>query len=175
MVMCNAQIAHYHDPGGNEMSDLTTASTTHLDPLDRIDKSIDIDASAEKVWDLVARPGWWINDGTVEADPQLRQEGDVTVVTHPEHGEFRLLTVESQRPSYVSFRWIHEETDDREERSTLVEFRIVPRGDGVTLSVTESGFSKLSKDRATWLADRAGNDEGWTTELGAAKTFVERS
>jgi uncharacterized protein YndB with AHSA1/START domain len=156
------------------MDEHATTTTTDLDPLDRIDKSIVIDASAERVWDLVSRPGWWINDGTVEADPDLRQEGEVTVVTHQEHGEFRLLTVASDRPSYVSFRWIHGETEDRDERSTLVEFRIVPRGDGVTLSVTESGFSSLSEDRTTWLADRSGNDEGWTTELAAARTFVER-
>jgi uncharacterized protein YndB with AHSA1/START domain len=157
------------------MNDLSTSSTTDLDPLDRIDKSIDIDAPAEKVWDLVSRPGWWINDGTVEADPVLRREGDITVVTHPEYGEFRLLTVESDRPSYVSFRWIHGATEEREERSTLVEFRLVPRGDGVTLTVAESGFSSLSKDRATWLADRAGNVEGWDTELAAARSFVEGS
>jgi uncharacterized protein YndB with AHSA1/START domain len=156
------------------MNEQHTATTTDLDPLDRIDKSIDIDASAETVWGLVSRPGWWINDGAVQADPELRREGEATVVTHPEYGEFRLLTVESQRPSYVSFRWIHRETDDRAERSTLVEFRVVERGDGVTLTVTESGFSSLSQDRATWLADRAGNDDGWTTELAAARTFVER-
>jgi uncharacterized protein YndB with AHSA1/START domain len=156
------------------MTEQPTA-TTAIDPLDRIDKSIDIDATAEKVWDLVSRPGWWINDGTVQAEPQLRQEGDVTVVTHPEYGEFRLLTVAAERPTYVAFRWLHAATDDRPERSTLVEFRIAPRGEGVTLSVAESGFSGLSPDRAVWLADRTGNVEGWDTELAAARTFVEGS
>jgi uncharacterized protein YndB with AHSA1/START domain len=157
------------------MSDHQTTGTTRIDPLDRIDKSVDIDASAEKVWDLVSRPGWWINDGTVDAEPQLRQEEDVTVLTHPQHGEFRLLTVAADRPSYVAFRWLHAATDARPQRSTLVEFRIAPRGDGVTLSVTESGFSGLSPDRAVWLADRSGNVEGWDTELAAARTFVEGS
>jgi uncharacterized protein YndB with AHSA1/START domain len=143
------------------------------DPLDRIDQAIDIDASAEKVWDLVSRPGWWINDGTIDADPSLRREGDVTVVTHPQHGEFRLLTVEADRPSYISFRWLHAATDERPERSTLVEFRIVPLGRGVRLSVAESGFSGLSPERSVWLADRSGNVAGWDAELEAARTFVE--
>ena len=163
------------------MNDHQTAGTSQIDsldqvdPLDRIDKSIDIDASAEKVWDLVSRPGWWINDGSVDADPELRQEGDVTVLTHPQHGEFRLLTVAAERPSYVAFRWLHPAIDDRPERSTLVEFRIASRGIGVTLSVAESGFAGLSPDRAVWLADRSGNVEGWDTELAAARAFVEGS
>jgi uncharacterized protein YndB with AHSA1/START domain len=156
-------------------SQTTTTDPTAIDPLDRICKSIDIDASPEKVWDLVSRAGWWINDGSVESEPELRQEGEVTVVTHPEHGEFRLLTVAADRPSYVAFRWLHAATDDRPQRSTLVEFRIVPRSTGVTLSVVESGFSALSPDRSVWLADRSGNVDGWDTELAAARTFVERS
>ena len=39
---------------------------TDLDPLDRIDRSIDIDAPAARVWSLVSRPWWWINEGTVD-------------------------------------------------------------------------------------------------------------
>jgi uncharacterized protein YndB with AHSA1/START domain len=152
-----------------------TDDVTRLDPLDRIEKSIDIEASAEKVWGLVSRPGWWINDGVVDDEPLLREEGEVTVLSHPEHGEFRLLTVQSERPSYVAFRWLHASTDGRPERSTLVEFRIVPRGAGVTLSVTESGFAGLSPDREEWLADRAGNVDGWDTELVAARAYVDGS
>jgi hypothetical protein len=56
-----------------------------------------------------------------------------------------------------------------------VEFRIVPRGAGVTLSVTESGFAGLSPDREEWLADRAGNVDGWDTELVAARAYVDGS
>jgi uncharacterized protein YndB with AHSA1/START domain len=157
------------------MTEQRTTEVTGIDPLDRIDKAIDIDASPERVWDLVSRPGWWINDGTVDAEPDVRQEGEVTVVRHARHGEFRLLTVAAERPSYVAFRWLHAATDERPERSTLVEFRIAPQGAGVRLSVAESGFSSLSPDRSVWLADRMGNVEGWDTELAAARTFVEGS
>ena len=150
--------------------------STAIDPLDRIDKSIEIDASAERVFSLVSRPGWWINDGTVDPEPDLREEGDITVVTHAEYGEFRLSTEASEPPSYVAFRWHHRLPDDGKERSTLVEFRIEPRPTGgVTLSVAESGFSLLQKPREEWLQDRSDNDEGWTTELSAAKAFVEVS
>jgi uncharacterized protein YndB with AHSA1/START domain len=144
---------------------------TDLDPLDRIDRTIEIDASAERVWDLVTRPGWWINEGTVDPDPEIRVDGSTTVLTHPKYGEFRLETIESRPPSYVAYRW-HEPDMDA---ATLVEFRIEPRGDGVVLSVAESGFSQLGKPREEWLKRREGNDSGWQEELRAAKTFVEQS
>jgi len=147
--------------------------STAVDPLDRIDQSIEIDATAETVFALVSRPGWWINEGTVDPEPVLRVEGDVTVVTHPSYGEFRLVTVASHPPRSVSFRWLHALPDDGIERSTLVEFRIEPRDGGVVLHVAESGFSKLGKPREEWLEDRADNVQGWTTELAAARSFVE--
>jgi len=144
-------------------------TATDLDPLDRIDRSIDIDASAERVWDLVTRPGWWINEGTVDPDPDIRVEGETAVVTHPAYGEFRLETVESRPTSYVAYRWL----DAGSDVGTLVEFRIEPRAGGVTLSVAESGFSELGKSREAWLEHREGNVAGWKSELSAAKSYVE--
>jgi uncharacterized protein YndB with AHSA1/START domain len=144
---------------------------TDLDPLDRIDRSIEINASAERVWDLVTRPGWWINEGSVDPDPDVRVDGATTVLTHPTYGEFLLETLESRPPSYVAYRWL----DAGQDAGTLVEFRIEPRDGGVTLSVAESGFSRLGKPREQWLKHREDNVSGWTTELDAAKTFVEGS
>jgi uncharacterized protein YndB with AHSA1/START domain len=144
-------------------------AATDLDPLDRIDRSIEIDAPAERVWDLVTRPGWWINEGSVDPDPDIRVDGSTTVLTHPKYGVFRLQTVESRPPSYVSYRWLDGETGT----GTLVEFHIEPRDGGVTLSVAESGFSRLGKARPEWLEQRESNVAGWTDELSAAKAFVE--
>jgi uncharacterized protein YndB with AHSA1/START domain len=144
--------------------------TTDLDPLDRIDRTIDIDATAERVWDLVTRPGWWINEGAVDDDPDVRVDGATAVVTHPKFGEFRLETVEARPPSYIAYRWLEPDTAGA---GTLVEFRIEPRGDGVTLLVAESGFSQLGRSREEWLKRREGNDAGWREELQAAKVFVE--
>lgn len=152
----------------------TTYTDTELAELDRIARQIDIDAPAERVWELIARPGWYINDGEVEAEPDLRHEGDVTVVRHSSLGEFRFRTVELDKPRYASFRWIGTPYRDDSAPSTLVEFWIDERdGGGVTLRVVESGFSTLADDPAAWLKEREGNDKGWLTELAAAKTFVE--
>ncbi|MGW4023264.1 SRPBCC domain-containing protein [Streptomyces sp. NPDC005009] len=154
----------------------TAYTDAELAELDRIARQIDIDAPAERVWELVVRPGWYINDGVVEAEPDLRHEGDVTVVRHPSLGEFRFRTVELDKPRYAAFRWIGTPYRDDSTPSTLVEFWIDERdGGGVTLRVVESGFSSLADDPAAWLKEREGNDKGWLTELTAAKVFVEKS
>lgn len=152
-----------------------THTDAELAELDRIARRIDIDAPAERVWELVVRPGWYINDGEVEPEPDLRQEGDVTVVRHPSLGEFRFRTVELDKPRYAAFRWIGTPFRDDATPSTLVEFWIDERdAGGVTLRVVESGFSSLADDPAAWLKEREGNDKGWLTELAAAKAFVEK-
>ncbi len=92
------------------------------------------------------------------------------MLTHPKYGEFQLETVESRPPSYIAYRWLE---PDMGGAGTLVEFRIEPRGEGVTLSVAESGFSQLGKSREEWLKRREGNVEGWRDELKAAKVFAE--
>jgi uncharacterized protein YndB with AHSA1/START domain len=151
----------------------TTYTEAELAELDSIARRIDIDAPADRVWELIARPGWYINDGTVEAEPDLRYEGDVAVVTHPGLGEFRFRTVQLDKPRYAAFRWLSTPSRAVSE-GTLVEFWIDDRaGGGVTLRVLESGFSTLSEDPATWLKEREGNDRGWMEELAAAKAFVE--
>src|SRR4249919_1813509 len=71
---------------------LVDHTATDIDPLDRIDRSIEIDAPAERVWDLVTRPGWWINEGAVDPEPDVHVDGSLTVLTHPKYGEFQLET-----------------------------------------------------------------------------------
>ena len=144
---------------------MTTQPDTELD---RIERSIDIDASAEKVWALIARPGWWINENDVDPDPVIRQESDDTaVLVHEKWGEFTLRTVESDEPRYVAYRWI-----EADSAGTLVEFWIDERPGGVTLRVVESGLTELDKEHADLVRHFEGNSEGWELELRAALRFV---
>lgn len=157
------------------MSDIAYTDA-ELAELDRIARQIDIDAPADRVWDLVSRPGWYINEGAVDPEPDLRHEGDVTVVRHPAYGEFRFRTVELDKPRYAAFRWLSTPSRNESKGSTLVEFWIDERpGGGVTLRVVESGFSGLSDDPAVWLKEREGNDKGWLEELAAGKAYVEKT
>lgn len=154
-----------------------------LAELDTITRQIDIDATPERVWALVCRPGWYVNDGTVyseadmgtklncrtETDAQGRQ---VDVLDVAGKGEFRFRTVELDEPRYAAFRWLGTPWREPTE-GTLVEFWIDERPGGVTLRVKESGFSTLADDPADWLKEREGNDRGWSLELAAGKTWVE--
>lgn len=150
------------------------STAADLESLDRIDKSIDIDATAEQVWSLVSRPGWWINEGVIDPDPDLQQlDGDLTLVRHRQYGEFRLRTVASQRPSYVAFRWLEQDAPAGEEPSTLLEFRIEPHRGGVRLKVAESGFATLGKENRAVVQQVQENTEGWETELVAAQSYLE--
>ncbi|MFE6508217.1 ATPase [Nocardioides sp. NPDC057767] len=149
-----------------------------LAELDSISRQIDIEATADKVWALITRPGWYVNDGTVldGSDTRIETADDgteIAVVTHPTMGDFRFRTVELDEPRYAAFRWLGTPYRDVSE-GTLVEFWIKdnPAG-GVTLEVLESGFSTLSEDPAVWLKEREGNDNGWAMELEVAKTYVE--
>lgn len=156
-----------------------------LAKLDSISRQIDIDAPAERVWALVCRPGWYVNDGTVydEADMGTRltcrtetdeQGRQVDVLDVAGKGEFRFRTVELDEPRYAAFRgWLSTPWRGPSE-GTLVEFWIDERdGGGVTLRVRESGFSALSDDPAVWLREREGNDKGWSLELAAGKAWAE--
>ena len=93
------------------------------------------------------------------------------MLTHPRYGVFRLVTVESRPPAYVAYRWLDPDADT----GTLVEFSITERDGGVTLSVSESGFSQLGTSREEWLERREGNVAGWRDELAVAKSHVEGS
>ena len=140
--------------------------------LDRIERSIDIDATAEKVWSLIARPGWWINEEEIEPDVEMRKEGDYDVVVHPKHGEFRFQTLRSEPPRHIAYLWVDNVAP---EAGTTVEFWIEERTGGVTLRVVESGFTGLKKDREAIANQVKENTHGWQVELEAAKRFVTGS
>ena len=63
--------------------------------------------------------------------------------------------------------------DYSKEPSTLVEFRLEPKGDGTLLTLTESGFSKLPADRR--LEAFRMNDGGWTEQMKNIERHVEQT
>ena len=160
------------DPSANPGKDKPPTSSNLPDSIER---SIDINASAERVYELAARPGWWINEGAV-TDNLVSTEGDVSTVTHAKYGSFRIRTVEQDPPRYVSFRWLGGDQANEALESvpgTLVEFWVEQRAGGVTLRVKESGFSALPVSEEKRRANIEDNTSGWEEELRAAKTFVE--
>ena len=135
---------------------------------DRIERSIDIDAPAPRVWDLVTRPGWFINDGAV-IDHAVDRDGDIDIVRDPVHGDFRFRTEKLDPHRYAAFRWLDADTD----ASTLVEFHLEERPGGVRLTVVESGFDTLGGTEADRRRRLEENTEGWRIELAAAREHAD--
>jgi uncharacterized protein YndB with AHSA1/START domain len=141
--------------------------STDLAVFDRIEKSIDIAAPTDRVFEFVSEPGWFINDGEYRAH-EIERDGDVSLVRDPVHGDFGILTVALEPPARAAFRWVGEGAG-----STLVEFSVEAVDGGARLSVVESGFASLPGSDADRRAAYEGNSQGWDIELDVARTACE--
>jgi len=147
---------------------------TPITDTDRIERQITINASRQRVWDLVTRPGWWINDGDV-IEHRIERNGDVCDVHDPVHGMFQVRVVELSPQTYAAFRW----RSDGVRRTvdgptTLVEFWLDddPAG-GILVRVAESGFGSLDSTEEQRRENYEGNASGWATELAALARTLE--
>ena len=142
---------------------------------DRIERETLIAAPLERVWSLVAQPGFWVADkaslpGTVAV------EGESLVAKNANYGDFPVRVEKVQPPTYLAYRWASAfpGEDLRDDNSTLVEFTLIPEGDQTRLRVVESGFAALSGSeelRGQALNDNSG---GWPQELDALKSRAEQ-
>ena len=139
------------------------------DTSDRIERSIEIEAPAQRVWDLVSTPGWWINDGQI-VPHEVELDGDVATVHGTEHGPWTVRVVRLEPPRYAAFRWASVPELRGTAQSTLVEFWIEESGGAVRLRVVESGFDALPLPEEVRSANWQDNASGWDTELSAARS-----
>jgi uncharacterized protein YndB with AHSA1/START domain len=146
--------------------------------MDQIEREVVIDASAERVWELVTEAehlGRWFGDAGAEVD--LRP-GGAMALHWTEHGTARgrIEAVEPQR--LFAFRWAPFKDpsglDPTEANSTRVEFTLVAEGDGTRLRVVESGFDMLDCSEEQRSANLEGNTEGWRLELGELQDYTTR-
>ena len=146
---------------------------------DRIEKAIEINAPAQKVWELIVIPGWYINDGEIRHHLIENHDDGLSIVHDPMHGRFPFRTIKLEPPRHAVFRWEPEPDPDEESSfapggATLVEFWIEDRSDGgVLLRVAESGFASLVHTEAEQRRMVEQSAEGWEVELEAAKTYLE--
>lgn len=133
---------------------------------DTIERTITVDASLERVWSLVAEPGWWINTGAI-TQHTITWDGDVAAVTDPTHGTFRIRRVEVREPEYIAWRWAAGGTEGSEQvLDTLCEFFVRPVAKGVEVRVVESGWAGFEDTPYVRDSHRA-NVDGWETEMAA--------
>ena len=139
----------------------------------RIEREIVVEAPPERVWSLVARPGFWVAD-LPDAEFELTP-GALAVPKHAERGAFP-VRVEHVRPeTEVSYRWASTFPGEEPRRgnSTLIEFAVLPEGGHTRVRVVESGFATLDGDEARRAESLQGNIEGWNYQLNALRERAE--
>jgi uncharacterized protein YndB with AHSA1/START domain len=141
---------------------------------DRIERETLIAAPMERVWSLVAQPGFWVADeaslpGTVAI------EGESMVAKNAQYGEFPVRVEKVAPPTYLAYRWASAFPGDdlREDNSTLVEFTLTAEGDKTRLRVVESGFAALAGSEELRSKAVEDNTGGWPQVLDALKTRAE--
>ncbi len=148
---------------------------------DRIEKQIHINATVARVWRALTDHhefGQWF--GVAIAGPFVAGQTSRGQMTIPgyEHVKWEAAVKEINAEQFVfAYSWhpyaIEAERDYSHEPSTHVEFRLEPSGDGTSLTVTESGFSKLPDDR---LPDAFRmNSRGWETQLEDIRSHAEQN
>lgn len=142
---------------------------------DRIERDTLIEASLERVWSLVAEPGFWVADEGSLAGTVAR-EGESVVARNSEYGDFPVRVEKVDPPAYLAYRWASAFPGQElsEGNSTLVEFTLSREGDRTRLRVVESGFSALAGSeelRAKALEDNTG---GWPQVLDAFRKRAEQ-
>lgn len=143
---------------------------------DRIERETLIAASLERVWSLVAEPGFWVADEASVAGTVAR-EGASLVAKNPNLGEVSVRVEKVEPPTYVAYRWASAFPGEelREDNSTLVEFTLIPEGDKTRLRVVESGFAALAGSEELRHRAVEFNTGGWSQVFDALKTRAEQS
>lgn len=140
---------------------------------DRIEREILIQASIERVWEVLTRAEhvakWFAFDGA-EVDPR---PGGAIVLRWKEHGTFHAWVERVDRPRLFSYRWaLTADELPRDGNSTLVEFTLSREGEATGLRIVETGFASLdgpAEARARHVAD---NTEGWSGALTAFEEYA---
>ncbi len=159
------------------MADETTLPADAPVP-DEIERSVLIDASAERVFAVVREPGWFINDGEYR-EHTITTDGTVTRVEDPVHGVFQIAIEANEPPNRVRFRWLGGGLGEISDApNNTVEFIIDPAGaasrNQVRLTVRERGFARLGLDEDVRRRNYLENLEGWEQELQVAKDLAEK-
>lgn len=149
---------------------------------DRIERDTLIAASLERVWALVAEPGFWVSEeasiwGGDEAGlfGVVAEEGASMVAKNPNLGKVAVRVERVEPPTYVAYRWSSAFPGEelREDNSTLVEFTLSTEGDRTRLRVVESGFASLSTTAELRDKTIRFNAEGWPQVFDAVKNRAE--
>jgi uncharacterized protein YndB with AHSA1/START domain len=139
---------------------------------DKIERKVTIKAPKERVYSAIADPKQitqWFPD---QIDGELK-EGEQPIFHFSGHGKNRVYVVAMRPHDYFAYRWVPGASDFVGDvlntDTTLVEFNITETDGVSTVSMTESGFSKLPKEQAEAAIKQ--NSGGWEFMLGRLEKF----
>ena len=137
---------------------------------DRIEKEILLQAPVARVWRALTDAGEFGAWFRVALDgPFAPGQRVMGRITHPgcQLVTMELLVERMDAETLFSYRWhpyaVDPAVDYSQEPTTLVEFRLAPKGGGTLLSVVESGFDRVPAHRRD-EAFRM-NEQGWAGQL----------
>ncbi len=145
----------------------------------QFEKSIEITAPVQRVWLALTDSrqfGEWFRvkiDGPFVAGQPVM--GELTVPGY-EHLKMEMQIKKIEPTSYFAYTWhpyaIDPKVDYSHETPTLVEFRLEKTPVGTLLTVTESGFENLPRER---YADAFRmNSHGWEQQLKQIGAYVTK-
>jgi uncharacterized protein YndB with AHSA1/START domain len=158
---------------------------------DRIEKKVLLHAPLKRVWAALADStefGSWFGmkfDGPFVAGALMRGvivptkvNAEVAKAQQKYEGMPVEITIEKMEPERLfSFRWhpyaIERGVDYSKEPTTLIEFVLEERKDGVMLTVTESGFDQIPLTRRAKAF--TANEEGWGMVLKLIEEYFVRA
>lgn len=140
------------------------------DEFGTIERSIQIDASPETVFEVITSPEhlerWWPDEARVE--PVAGATGQL-VFGDPSTGDAttpNITVLSLEPPERFTFRWIHpDDAEAAEDNSLLVVFELAPAGGGTLLRMTETGFREQGWEVAVLEENFRLHEEGWDRHL----------
>lgn len=136
---------------------------------DRIERSVLIEASLDRVWDLVTEPGWWVPSQTTA--PIDRTPGAIAVRESEQFGRFPVQVVRLDPKTYAAFRWASTSpgSDLTDDNTTLVEFHLASEAEAIRVTVVETGFAALPISVEARRKGFDGNTQGWGEQLDSLR------
>ena len=142
---------------------------------DWIERDVLIDASRERVWEVLTSAGHVAHWFGASADIDLRPGGHAQF-GWPDQAVFEAVVERVEPPSAFSYRWARDaDGDPGKGTGTLVEFTLTEVPAGTLLRVVETGFASLNLSQAEQDKAAEGNRLGWSDELAQLKEYAERA
>jgi uncharacterized protein YndB with AHSA1/START domain len=143
---------------------------------DRIERKIELKAPRERVWKAITTEtefAQWFGVKFLEGKFQPGARAKARATHRGRHIEFYLTVEKMEPPRYFSWRWIPGAKQPANEPPTLVEFVLEETQDGTSVTITESGFDRLSLEyRAAAFKD---NTDGWEHQAKSLANYLAQN